>query len=105
EYFPLHEDASQEYPFQLISGRTVYHFHPRTKTARAPALNDAAPRVWAELSARDCAELGVAEGGIVALVSPRGMIRAAVRVTGIRPGTVFVPFHYGYWDSTGAAPQ
>jgi hypothetical protein len=28
------------------------------------------------------------------------------RVGGVRPGTVFAPFHYGYWerDRTGAAP-
>jgi predicted molibdopterin-dependent oxidoreductase YjgC len=28
-------------------------------------------------------------------------VRAPVRVTGIRPGVVFVPFHYGYWDRNG----
>ena len=25
-------------------------------------------------------------------------MRAAVRITGVRDGVVFVPFHYGYWD-------
>jgi anaerobic selenocysteine-containing dehydrogenase len=50
EFFPLHEDASSEYPFQLITGRTIYHFHTRTKTARAPELDAAAPEVWAPAS-------------------------------------------------------
>ena len=22
----------------------------------------------------------------------------------VRPGTLFIPFHYGYWDSTGDRP-
>ena len=33
------------------------------------------------------------------VVSPRGRIRATARIAGIRRGTVFVPFHYGYWDA------
>ncbi len=37
EYLPPHEDASPEYPLQLITGRTVHHFHTRTKTGRAPS--------------------------------------------------------------------
>jgi ferredoxin-nitrate reductase len=28
-----------------------------------------------------------------------------VRVTGVRPGTVFVPFHYGYWDRDAPGPD
>ncbi|MDP9399714.1 MAG: nitrate reductase, partial [Actinomycetota bacterium] len=29
---------------------------------------------------------------------PRGSIRAQLRISGIREGVVFVPFHYGWWD-------
>jgi predicted molibdopterin-dependent oxidoreductase YjgC len=104
QYLPPHEDASDEYPYQLITGRTIYHFHTRTKTARAPELQAAAPAVWAELSADDAAALGLSEGDQVDVVSSRGTIRAAVRLAELRPGTVFVPFHYGYWDTTGNRP-
>jgi anaerobic selenocysteine-containing dehydrogenase len=103
-YVPPHEDASDEYPYQLITGRTIYHFHTRTKTGRAPELQAAAPTVWAELATQDAASLGVAEGELVDIVSPRGTVRAAVRLAELRPGTVFVPFHYGYWDTTGDRP-
>jgi anaerobic selenocysteine-containing dehydrogenase len=104
EYVPPHEDASKEYPYQLITGRTIYHFHTRTKTARAPELQAAAPDVWAELSAEDAASIGAAEGDLVDVISPRGTVRAAVRIAELRAGTVFIPFHYGYWDSTGDRP-
>lgn len=104
EFFPLHEDVSRDYPLQLITGRTIYHFHTRTKTARAPELHAAAPDVWAELSADDAASLAAAESDLVDIVSPRGRLRARLRVSPVRRGTVFVPFHYGYWDTTGIGP-
>ncbi|MFC9553981.1 molybdopterin oxidoreductase family protein [Rhodococcus sp. NPDC056960] len=99
EYLPPHEVPDDEYPFSLITGRTLYHFHTRTKTARAPQLNAAAPQVWVEISASDAQVYGVEEGDVVAISSPRGTLHAQARVTGIRCGVLFVPFHYGYWDA------
>lgn len=99
EYLPPHEATSADYPLQLITGRTVYHFHTRTKTARAPELNAAAPEVWAEISPAEASAQGLAEGDLVQVTTPRGAIRARLRTTAIRDGTVFLPFHYGYWDT------
>ncbi|MFF5885175.1 molybdopterin oxidoreductase family protein [Streptomyces sp. NPDC012589] len=99
EYIPPHEDTSEEHPLQLVTGRTVYHFHTRTKTGRAPELNAAAPDVWAEISPREAAAQGLADGDLVRITTPRGAIRATLRTTAIRDGMVFVPFHYGYWDT------
>ena len=28
-------------------------------------------------------------------------MEARLRISGIRPGVVFLPFHYGYWDTPG----
>ncbi|MGE2723840.1 molybdopterin oxidoreductase family protein [Mycolicibacterium pulveris] len=98
EYLPLHEPPSVEYPFALITGRTLYHFHTRTKTARAPQLQAAAPEPWVEMSAADSHRLGIAEGDTVEVATPRGTVTAACRISGIRDGVVFLPFHYGYWD-------
>jgi anaerobic selenocysteine-containing dehydrogenase len=100
-YIPPHELPSQEYPFLLDTGRTVYHFHTRTKTARAPQLQAAAPEVWVELSPGDADRLGIVEGDLVEVASPRGSLQAWARITAIREGVVFVPFHYTYWDEPG----
>src|SRR5919198_409244 len=70
EYLPPHEDRSADYPLQLITGRTVYHFHTRTKTARAPQLQEAAPDVWVEMSGEDATALGVQDGDLVDVLSP-----------------------------------
>ncbi|MGY1856943.1 molybdopterin oxidoreductase family protein [Modestobacter sp. SYSU DS0290] len=99
EYLPPHEIVSQDFPFQLITGRTLYHFHTRTKTARAPQLQKAAPEVWVELSASDAADRGWSEGDLLEISTPRGRVEARLRISGIRPGVAFLPFHYGYWDA------
>ncbi|MGW5473502.1 molybdopterin oxidoreductase family protein [Streptomyces chartreusis] len=101
EYVPPHEMADETYPLQLTTGRTLYHFHTRTKTGRAPQLNRAAPEVWVELSAAEALRHGVAEGDLVEVTSPCGSVRGRLRITGIRDGLVFLPFHYGYWDTPG----
>nr|WP_228927284.1 nitrate reductase [Streptomyces sp. DH7] len=105
-YLPPHEAPGDTFPFQLTTGRTIFHFHTRTKTGRAPQLNDAAPDVWVEMSGPDAAEQGMDEGDLVEVAGPHGVIRARVRVTDIRRGMLFVPFHYGYWDTvSGCGPD
>jgi ferredoxin-nitrate reductase len=104
-YQPSPEVVSDAYPYQLTTGRTVYHFHTRTKTGRAPELDQAAPDVWIELSRGDARDLGIAEGDLVLVESERGHVRGAARISGIRPGVVFIPFHYGYWDESEPEPD
>ncbi|MEU4098720.1 nitrate reductase [Streptomyces sp. NPDC026673] len=97
------EEPDETYPLRLTTGRTVYHWHTRTKTRRSRELNDAAPSMWVELSAPDAQRLGVTEGDIVRLTSRRGSIEVPARVSHIREGVVFAPWHYG--DSTTAANE
>jgi anaerobic selenocysteine-containing dehydrogenase len=104
DYEPSPEVVSEQHPLLLTTGRTVYHFHTRTKTGRAPELEAAAPEVWAELSREDARAVGADEGDRVRIESPRGAIEAPVRITDIREGVVFVPFHYGYWDREASGP-
>jgi anaerobic selenocysteine-containing dehydrogenase len=98
EYLSPHEPPSTAMPFVLNTGRTLYHFHTRTKTGRAPQLHNAAPEVWVELCEADASRLGVTEGDLVEVRTPRGSVTGAARITAIRTGVVFIPFHYGYWD-------
>jgi ferredoxin-nitrate reductase len=97
-YVPPREPPREDYPFRYTTGRTLYHFHTRTKTARAPQLNDAAPEVWVEMHPSDADGLGISEGDKVSVQSPRGNLEARARISGIREGAIFVPFHYGYFD-------
>jgi anaerobic selenocysteine-containing dehydrogenase len=91
DWVPPHEMPSDDYPLQLTTGRTIYHFHTRTKTGRAPELQAAAPDVWVELSANDAASLGLEEGDMADVESPRGRIRGPCGSR--RSATVSSSFH------------
>jgi anaerobic selenocysteine-containing dehydrogenase len=98
---PAHEPPSEDYPLVYTTGRTVYQFHTRTKTARAPELDAAAPEAWLEIAPADADPLGIDDGVLVSVKSARGELLLRARRRDIRPGVVFAPFHYGYWDPRG----
>lgn len=98
-YIPPPEQPDADYPLWLTTGRTLYQFHTRTRTGRVPELRAAAPEMWIEVSAADAAAAGIGEGDLAQVTTRRGTVRARARITGIREGVVFLPFHYGYWDA------
>jgi ferredoxin-nitrate reductase len=98
DYQPPHEGPNDDYPLLLTTGRTLYHWHTRTKSGRVEQLRDAAPDVWIELSPPDAQRLEISEGDRVLIESARGRIAARARVSGTRQGVVFVPFHFGSSD-------
>jgi ferredoxin-nitrate reductase len=91
--------VTEEYPFLLITGRVVYHFHTRTKTARSMALNERAPHAYVEIHPDDAARLEIGLGDRVEITSLLGRWEGvAMVVDTVRLGEVFVPFHYGHGD-------
>jgi anaerobic selenocysteine-containing dehydrogenase len=115
DWEPPPEEPSDAYPFRLLTGRTVHHFHTRTKTGRTRELQEAAPQPWVEIHPGDAADLGVVEGQLVRIESGRGSIDVPARLDGDRPGQVFIPFHYAQqaaneltldrWDPVSKQPQ
>ena len=105
EYVPPREAPSDDFPLRLTTGRRVYHFHTRTKTGRAAELDAAAPDVWVEIEPSDAQALGIEQGDLCVVESPRGRVIAPAKLTGIKQGVVFVPFHYGSWDLKGNGGQ
>ena len=93
---PVGDAPSQSYPLLLNTGRTVEHWHTRTKTGRVDILEALAPEAWVEMNPADAERLGLRSGDRVRLVSRRGAVEdIVVRVTSVvREGEVFVPFHY-----------
>ena len=51
------------------------------------------------MSEHDTSQNGWTEGDLLRISTPRGQVEAPLRISGIRPGVVFLPFHYGYWDT------
>lgn len=97
EYVPPPEEPSDDFPLLFTTGRTVYHWHTRTKSGRSRELDAAAPEPWVELSVADAERMGVGEGDVVRVESARGALEARARITELREGVAFAPFHYGAW--------
>jgi anaerobic selenocysteine-containing dehydrogenase len=96
DYHPPLETTNDEFPIIAISGRQAYHWHTRTKTAKAPQLQEAAPEVFVAVNRTDADRIGVLDGDRVRVVSRRGAVLAPAKVGDVvPPGVVFVPFHYG----------
>ncbi|MBI4435943.1 MAG: nitrate reductase, partial [Candidatus Omnitrophica bacterium] len=93
---PPPESPNEEYPFLLNTGRTVEHWHTRTKTGEIPLLNRLSPEAWVEMNPRDAKKLKLHQGDYVRVESRRGAVeRVVLRVTEtVAPGQVFIPFHY-----------
>jgi assimilatory nitrate reductase catalytic subunit len=96
EWAPFPEQPNEEFPFVLNTGRTVEHWHTRTKTANVPILERLSPAAWIEMNPRDSRRLRLKPQDRVDVVSRRGRVRGIeLRVTEtVAPGQVFVPFHY-----------
>ncbi len=96
EWRELEEPTSQEFPLILNTGRTVEHFHTRTKTGQIKILDDLAPEAWIDINPKDAKRLKVKNYDRISISSPRGRVdNLVVRVTElVAPGSVFVPFHY-----------
>jgi len=96
---PQPNPVSQEFPFMLMTGRVVYHFHTRTKTGRSRVLNQHAPHPYVEINPDDAMRLEIALGDRVEMTSPHGRVEAtAMVVDTVRSGELFMPFHYGHGD-------
>ena len=93
---PFPEQPSERFPFVLNTGRTVEHWHTRTKTGKVPILERLSPQAWVEMNPRDARTLRLKPQDRVDVVSPRGRVRGIeLRVTEtVAPGQIFVPFHY-----------
>ena len=93
---PFPEQPGGKYPLVLNTGRTVEHWHTRTKTREVPILERLSPRAWLEMNPRDAKLLGLRSHDSVDVVSRRGRVRGVeVRLTEITaPGQVFMPFHF-----------
>jgi assimilatory nitrate reductase catalytic subunit len=93
---PFPEQPSSSFPLVLNTGRTVEHWHTRTKTGRVPILEHLSPSAWVEMNPRDARALRLTSADRVDVVSRRGCVRGVeLRLTEtIAPGQVFLPFHY-----------
>ncbi len=96
EWKQFPEQPNPQFPFVLNTGRTVEHWHTRTKTGQVPILERMSPNAWLEMNPRDATSLHLKPHDQVDVESARGRVSGIeLRVTEIiAPGQVFMPFHF-----------
>ncbi|NIR60690.1 MAG: formate dehydrogenase subunit alpha, partial [Gammaproteobacteria bacterium] len=89
------EMPSDDFPWVLITGRQLEHWHTGAMTRRARVLDAIEPEPVASLSPDDLARLGVEPGERVVVSSRRGSVTMYARLdSAMQPGQVFLPFAY-----------
>jgi predicted molibdopterin-dependent oxidoreductase YjgC len=95
EYQPPIELPDSEYPFVLSTGRTLYHYNSGGMTMREEGVKQKQEDPFFELNVEDAANLDVADGDWVRLVSRRGELEARAAVgERVYPGLVWMALHF-----------
>ena len=89
------ELPDNEYPYVLITGRQLEHWHTGSMTRRATMLDAIEPVPVASLHPNDLQKIGAQTGETVRLTSRRGNVECYAREdNGLNEGQVFMPFCY-----------
>jgi nitrate reductase NapA len=94
-YEPAAEEPDEEFPFWLVTGRVLEHWHSGSMTRRVPELYSAFPNAVCDMHPDDAERLGLRRGDEVRVVSRRGEIRTRVETRGrnsVPLGLVYVPW-------------
>jgi formate dehydrogenase alpha subunit len=94
DFVPVMEEADDEYPFILTTGRVLEHWHGGTMT-RHSALDESYPEARIEIHPADADMHGITEGMTVRVTSRRGEVVLRATVTEkTTVGVVFIPMHF-----------
>ena len=90
------EEPDAEFPLYFTTGRYQEHYNSGAQTRRVTKLSDAKPIPRLQLHPELATLLGIENDWLVTVESRRGRVEFAVEINfGIRPDTLFAPFHWG----------
>jgi formate dehydrogenase major subunit len=95
DIIPANERPDADFPFVLITGRQLEHWHTGSMTRRATVLDAIEPMAMASMCGDDLRALGLEPGDAITVQSRRGEVAIRVRRDDGTPrGAVFIPFAY-----------
>lgn len=95
DILPPGEVPDDEYPFVLMTGRQLEHWHTGAMTRRADVLDSLEPGPTASLNPKTLAKHGIAPGDQMRVTTRRGSIELTARADqAMAEETVFIPFAY-----------
>ncbi|HET7731323.1 MAG TPA: formate dehydrogenase subunit alpha [Usitatibacter sp.] len=95
DLIPANERPDAQYPFVLITGRQLEHWHTGSMTRRASVLDAIEPAAVGSLHPLDLDALGARPGDTITVASRRGSISLVARADeGTPRGAIFIPFAF-----------
>ena len=95
DIIPPDERPDDEFPFVLITGRQLEHWHTGSMTRRASVLDALEPTCTVLINPLDLEKFGAKAGEIITVESRRGKIGVYARADAGTPrGSIFIPFAY-----------
>jgi formate dehydrogenase major subunit len=95
DIIPANERPDGEFPFVLITGRQLEHWHTGSMTRRAGVLDAIEPEPTVSMHPLDLDALGAKGGDVITVESRRGIISLYARADDGTPrGSVFIPFAF-----------
>lgn len=89
------ELPNNEYPLIMTTRRSLYQYHTGTMSGSVDGLNILYGLDMVEINPIDATNLGISSGNTVNVTSPRGSIKACVKVTESTPsGLIAITFHF-----------
>ena len=93
DVIPANERPDKEFPFVLITGRQLEHWHTGAMTRRASVLDAIEPDPTVLIHPLDLDALGAQAGDVISVASRRGIVSLYARADDGTPrGAVFIPF-------------
>ena len=92
---PPDETPDADYPFILITGRQLEHWHTGSMTRRATVLDALEPEATVQVNPKTLRKLGVEAGDLLRLSTRRGSVEVMARADhAVSEDSVFLPFAY-----------
>jgi len=87
--------ADAQYPFTMMTGRLIFHYHTRTQTDRAAQLHYEVPESYVQINTQDAKQMGIKEGEKLKITSRRGETTTKARVTDdVAPKVLYMTMHF-----------
>jgi formate dehydrogenase major subunit len=95
DIIPANERPDETFPYVLITGRQLEHWHTGSMTRRASVLDAIEPMATASMCGADMTQLALKSGDVITIRSRRGEVAIHVRRDdGTPAGAIFMPFAY-----------
>ncbi|MEN6444260.1 MAG: formate dehydrogenase subunit alpha [Methanoregula sp.] len=95
EYRPPAEVADAQYPFTLMTGRIIFHYHTRTQTDRCAVLHYEVPESYIQINTEDAKQMSIKQGEKIKVKSRRGETITTARVTDdVAPKVLYMMMHF-----------